>query len=94
MEAETIAEFSGRSSYSNVGTPPSGAEHECLAGLRPSADSERCLEHGQRYVSWKADVAVRIELGDIDVSVGQRLEPDRTEERLLRLDQENRLREA
>src|SRR5213594_774489 len=42
----------------------------------------------------KADVAVRIELGDVDVAVGQRLEPYRAEERLLRLDQQNRLREA
>src|SRR6266478_444121 len=42
----------------------------------------------------KADVAVRIELGDVDVPVGQRLEPYRAEERLLRLDQQDRLREA
>src|ERR1700730_1875949 len=42
----------------------------------------------------KADVAVRIELGDVDVPVGQRLEPYRAEERLLRLGQENCLREA
>src|ERR1700720_624036 len=48
---------------------------------------------GRRH-SRKADVAVRIELGDVDVSVGQRLEPYRAEERLLRLDQEDRLREA
>src|SRR5882762_2944421 len=42
----------------------------------------------------KADVAVRIELGDVDVPVGQRLEPYRAEERLLRLDQQDGLREA
>src|SRR5262249_57045330 len=41
-----------------------------------------------------ADVAVRIELGDVDVPVGQRLEPYRAEERLLRLDQQDRLREV
>src|SRR6266851_9862426 len=48
---------------------------------------------GRRH-SRKADVAVRIELGDVDVPVGQRLEPYRAEERLLRLDQQDRLREA
>src|ERR1700730_6134170 len=48
---------------------------------------------GRRH-SRKADVPVRIELGDVDVSVGQRLEPYRAEERLLRLGQENCLREA
>jgi hypothetical protein len=42
----------------------------------------------------KADVAVRIELGDVDVSVGQRLERYRAEERQFRLDQQDRLREA
>src|SRR6267378_6058070 len=42
----------------------------------------------------KADVAVRIELGDVDGPVGQRLESYRAEERLLRLDQQDRLREA
>src|SRR5260370_3166107 len=47
-----------------------------------------------RRPSRKADVAVRIELGDVDVPVGQRLEPYRAEERLLRLDQQDRLREA
>src|SRR5262245_42077391 len=39
-------------------------------------------------------VAVRIELGDVDVPVGQRLEPYRAEERLLRLGQDDGLREA
>src|SRR6266478_1532756 len=47
-----------------------------------------------RHHSRKADVAVRIELGDVDVPVGQRLEPYRAEERPLRLDQQDRLREA
>src|SRR6266852_8729352 len=42
----------------------------------------------------EADVAVRIELGDVDVPVGQRLESYRAEERLLRLHQQDRLREA
>src|SRR5262245_36417349 len=41
-----------------------------------------------------ARVAVRIKLGDVDVPVGQRLEPYRAEKRLLRLDQQDRLREA
>src|SRR5262249_33740179 len=44
--------------------------------------------------SGKADVAVRIKFRDVDVPVGQRLEPYRAEERLLRLDQQDRLREA
>src|SRR5258707_15586055 len=48
---------------------------------------------GRRH-SRKADVAVRIELGDVDVSVGQGLEPYGAEERLLGLDQQDRLREA
>jgi hypothetical protein len=48
---------------------------------------------GRRH-SRKADVAVRIELGDVDVSVGQRLERYRAEERQFRLDQQDRLREA
>ena len=54
----------------------------------------RRLEHGQRHVSGKADVAVGIELRDVDVPVGQRVEPYGAEERLLRLDQQDRLREA
>src|SRR5262245_13455868 len=37
---------------------------------------------------------VWIELGDVDVPVGQRLEAYRAEERLLRLDQQDCLREA
>src|SRR5215472_6535546 len=57
---------------------------------RGSADAAGWWVHG----SGKADVAVRIELGDVDVPVGQRLEPYRAEERLLRLDQQDCLREA
>src|SRR5256884_4625072 len=34
-----------------------------------------CLEHGQRHVSGQADVAVRIEPGDVDVTAWQRLAP-------------------
>src|SRR5882724_2456525 len=64
-----------------------------VLGDGPHAQA-RCLEHWQRHVSGKADVAVRIELGDVDVPVGQRLEPYRAEEWLLRLDQQDRLREA
>src|SRR5215467_9794094 len=37
---------------------------------------------------------VRIKVGDVDVPVGQRLEPYRAEERLLRLGQYDGLREA
>src|SRR2546422_7979753 len=51
---------------------------------------------GRRVIvhSGKADVAVRIKSRDVDVRVGQRLESYRAEERLLRLDQQDRLREA
>src|SRR5712691_4700776 len=51
---------------------------------------------GRRVIvhSGKADVAVRIKFRDVDVRVGQRLESYRAEERLLRLDQQDRLREA
>src|SRR6266852_4155602 len=51
---------------------------------------------GRRVIvhSGKADVAVRVKFRDVDVRVGQRLESYRAEERLLRLDQQDRLREA
>src|SRR5215467_5714011 len=44
---------------------------------------------GSVTVSGKADIAVRVELRDVDVPVGQRLEAHRAEEWLLRLDQQN-----
>src|SRR5471030_2434150 len=44
--------------------------------------------------SGKFHITVRIELLQVDILVGQSVEPDRTEKRLDRLDQQNRLGEA
>src|SRR5476649_746422 len=44
--------------------------------------------------SGKFYVTVRIELLQVDILVGQSIEPDRTEKRLDRLDQQNRLGKA
>src|ERR1700704_5400540 len=49
---------------------------------------------GSSFTGWKADVAEGIDLPNVDVLVGQRVQPHRAEERLLGFDQQDCLGKA